>query len=106
MFSSRTENKYKTETNIGSEYFSGDYIDMINDIHSIVYKNLNATKGICVKADDANVEAVKNESKGEDVKGDGACKQHQQQQQQQSTYLRTRVAGDTSSSLNKRTGGE
>ena len=66
------KNKYKSETNIGNEYFSGDYIDMINDIHSIVYKNLNATKGICVKADDANVEAVKNESKGEDVKGDGA----------------------------------
>lgn len=48
-------NKYKAETNIGSEYFSGDYIDMINDIHSIVYKNLRAVKDEAIKHDNTKV---------------------------------------------------
>ena len=46
------KNKYKAEINIGSEYFSGNYIDMIKDINSIIFKDLDN------KVDITNIRSV------------------------------------------------
>ncbi len=57
--------KYNLESYIGLEYFSGNYISMIQDIYNYLYKDINITNN-----DDKNNYDKNNDDKNNDDKND------------------------------------
>ena len=60
--------KYNLESYIGLEYFSGNYISMIQDIYNYLYKDINITNDTHKNNDDKNNDNKNNDNKNNDDK--------------------------------------